>query len=90
MIVLLTLPLTYSYPELYSPTLVIANRDSPDEEYAKMIIDNLYLKRKIEVLNASEVEVFEREIECIPILDNNISVGYMVYTGRITLPTLNR
>ncbi|HID47975.1 MAG TPA: hypothetical protein EYP47_04815 [Methanococcaceae archaeon] len=66
MIVLLTLPLTYSYPELYSPTLVIANRDSPDEEYAKMIIDNLYLKRKIEVLNASEVEVFEREIECIP------------------------
>jgi len=74
-VILLILPLTYSFPVLHAPTLVIANRDTPDEEYAKMIMDKYYLKRRIEVLNDSEVEVFERRVEYIPIYGNNFSVG---------------
>ena len=74
LITFLVLPLIYPLPVLYTPTLVVANWDSPDGEYAKMIMDNYYLKRKVEVLNDSEVSVFERRIVYIPLYSNNFSL----------------
>ena len=74
-VVFLILPLSYSLSITSTPALVISNKDTPDVEYAKMIMDKYYLKRKIQILNESAVDILERKVEYVPILDNkNLSL----------------
>lgn len=70
----LILPLSYSFPVLSAPNLVIFNKDTPDKEYAKIIMDKYYLKRKVEILDDNKVYILERKVKYIPILGNNISI----------------
>lgn len=73
-LLILLLPLSYSLPILYTPTLIISNGDTPDVDYANMIMDKYYLKRKIQILNDSAVNIFERKIRYISVYGKNFSV----------------
>ncbi|GBF36364.1 hypothetical protein MHHB_P0594 [Methanofervidicoccus abyssi] len=68
------IPLSYSLPILDTPTLIISNKNTPDIDYANMIMDKYYLKRKIQILNDSAANIFERKIRYILAHDKNFSI----------------
>lgn len=56
-------------------SLIIADKNTPDINYANMLMDDIYLKRKIHVLDNNTVNILEKSIYKIPIVkSDNFSI----------------
>ncbi|MBW9221832.1 S-layer protein [Methanothermococcus sp. SCGC AD-155-C09] len=76
-----------------TPSLVIANKNTPDIDYANMLMDEIYLKRKIHILDNNTVNISERSVYNIPIVNSSsfsidkgtekISIKYNIENNKI-------